>query len=398
MGLFRIALSNIIQRKRKMSFIIVGLLVGVATVVALVSIVAAMRLELGNELDKFGPNIVITPRFQGLELNYGLQVTEVLSDVKPLTASDVPLIKTIPDGGSVNIISSKLVGAVMLNEQKVLLVGVETHREFAMKPWFSLRELAEPSTDRADSDLALLDLPADGLLLGSGIAHAYALNAGDAVSINDQSFTVFGILSAMGTEEDGLVYANLEVVQTLLDRPGVFSMIEVSGFCNFCPIEDMAAQMTTVLPNARVTVLRQAALIREETIGRFSAFGFILSGVALLVAALIVMSTMLASVNERTREIGIFRAIGFRRLHVLAIIEMEALFVSVVGGILGFLTGSIVAWFAGPYLAQMDVTVPWNPLLLIPAILISVSIAGLASLYPALKAANLDPAEALRTI
>ena len=103
MGLFKIALSNIIRRKRKMSFLVVGLLVGVATVVALISIVAAMRLELGNELDKFGPNIVITPRFQGLELNYGQQVTEVLSDVKPLTASDVPLIKAIPDGDSINL-------------------------------------------------------------------------------------------------------------------------------------------------------------------------------------------------------------------------------------------------------------------------------------------------------
>lgn len=390
MGLFQIALSNIIRRQRKMFFLVVSLLVGVATVVALISIVAAMKLELGNELDKFGPNIVIAPRFEGLELNYGLQVAEVLSDVKPLTASDVPLIKAIPDGDSINLISPKLVGAVMLNDQKALLVGVETHREFAMKPWFTLRDTA--------SDLALLDLPADGLIFGSGIAHAFAVEAGDKVSINGQSFSVTGILNAMGTEEDGLVYANLEIVQLLLDRPGIYSMIEVSGFCNFCPIEDMAAQMTTILPNARVTALRQAALIREETIGRFSVFGFILSGVILLVVALIVMTTMLSSVNERTREIGIFRAIGFRRLHVLAIVELEALFVSVAGGIFGFLAGSAVAWFAGPYLAQMDVSVPWNPLLLIPAILISVGLAGLASLYPALKAANLDPAEALRFI
>lgn len=399
MGLFQIALSNIKRRKRKMSFLVIGLLVGVATVVALVNIVAAMRLELGNELDRFGPNIVITPRFQGLELNYGgLQVTEVMSDVKPLTAGDMPLIKAIPDGDSINIISPKLVGAVMLNGQKVLLVGVETHREFAMKPWFSLRELAEPAPDRSASDLALLDLPANGLLLGSGTAHTYAIKAGEEVSINGQTFRVTGILNAMGTEEDGLVYANLDVVQSLLGSPGVYSMIEVSGFCNFCPIEDMAAQMTTVLPNARVTALRQAALIREETIDRFSAFGFILSGVVLLVAALIVMTTMLSSVNERTHEIGIFRAIGFRRFHVLAIIELEALFVSAAAGILGYLAGSTAAQFAGPFLAQMDVTVPWNPAMIIPAILIAVGLAGLSSLYPALKAANLDPVDALRFI
>jgi putative ABC transport system permease protein len=398
-NIFQIALKNIKRRKRKMSFVVVGLVVGVATVVALINIIQAMRMELGNELDKFGPNIVITPRFQDLGLDYGgSQVAEVMTDVKPLTAGDLPLIRAIPDGDSVNIISPKLVGAVMLSQRKALLVGVETKSEFAMKPWFSLRELTGQMTGKAPSDLALLDLPDNGLILGSGIAGAYSVHAGDEMTVNDTVFTVTGILNEMGTEEDGLAYANLPVVQDLLGRPGIFSMIEVSGFCNFCPIEEMAEQMTAVLPNGRVTALRQAALIREETISRFSAFGFILSGVVLLVAALVVMTTMLSSVNERKHEIGIFRAIGFRRLHILEIIELEALMVSLLSGIIGYLAGSVTARAAGPYLAQMQVSIPWNPILIIPAILISIGIAAMASLVPAVKAANLDPVDALKSL
>lgn len=399
MSIVQIALSNINRRKKKMAFLVLALAVGVATVVAIVNIVQAMRLELGNELDQFGPNIVITPRFQGLQLNYGgTDVTEVMSDVKPLTEGDLPLIQAIPDGDSINIISPKLVGAVMLNDRKVLLVGVELKREFVMKPWFSLRELADAGLNGSAVDLALLDLPDTGLILGSRTASAYAVHAGDAVTINGRAFNVTGVLNEMGTEEDRLVYANLAVVQELLQRPGSYTMIEVSGFCNFCPIEDMTAQMAAVLPNARVTALRQAALIREETIDRFSAYGYILSGVVLLVAALVVLTTMLSAVNERTREIGIFRAIGFKRADILKIIELEALLTSASAGIFGYLAGSLAASTAGPYLAQMNIDVSWNPAMIIPSLLIAISLAAASSLYPAVKAANLDPADALRFI
>lgn len=390
MNLYQIALLNIKRRSRKMSFLVVGLAIGVAAVIAMFNIVQAMRLELGNELDKFGPNIVITPRFQGVGLNYGgSQITEVMTDVRPLTAGDLPVIRAIPDGDSINIISPKLVGAVTLNNRKVLLVGVDTRFEFTMKPWFALQDLADP---------ALLVLPANGLILGSGTAQALMIQAGDDVIVNDRAFKVIGILREMGTEEDGLIYANLPVVQDLLGRPGAYSMIEVSGFCNFCPIEDMAEQMTAALPNGKVTALRQAALIRIETINRFSIFGFILASVVLFVASLIILTTMLSAVNERTREIGILRAIGFRRSHVLAIIELEAILVSVPAGIIGYLAGSGIARFAGPYLAQIQITIPWNQFMLAPSIVIAIMLTALSSLYPALKAANLDPASALRSI
>lgn len=399
MNIFQIALSNLKRRKIKMAFLIIGLVVGVSTVVSLFSIVKAMRLELGNELDAFGPNIVIVPRSEGLDLEYaGTQVSKVSYNVKLLTENDLPVIRTIPDGDSINIISPKIIGAVTLNNKKALLVGIETKNEFTMKPWTSLRELAGVSPGDEMTDLALLDLPEDGLILGSGIADSFNVHAGNTMTVNGETFRIAGVLNELGTDEDGLAYANLKVVQSILNRPGEFSMIEVSGFCNFCPIEDMTSQISNVLPNGRVTALRQAALVREETIDRFSTYGFALSGVTLLIAALVVMTTMLSSVNERTREIGIFRAIGFRRIHVVEIIVIETLVVSILAGITGFVAGSLIAQYAGPFLAQMKVSISWDVVMIAPAILLSVSVAVISSIYPVIKAANLDPAEALRFI
>ncbi len=139
-------------------------------------------------------------------------------------------------------------------------------------------------------------------------------------------------------------------------------------------------------------------MFRYQTIDQFSAFGFALSGVVLFIAVLVVLTTMLSSVNERTREIGIFRAIGFRRVHVMEIIFLEAGMVSAMGGLIGYILGSAVAQVAGPFLAQIEGNVPLRTDLILPAILLSAVLAVLASAYPAVKAAQLDPAEALRYI
>ena len=402
MELYQIALNNLKRRWKKMLFLLLGLVVGVTTVVGVLTIVGAMRLELGDRIDEFGANIVITPLARGAALNYGgMNISELTFGVERLTEADLPKIDTIKDRELINIISPKIVGAVDTGDkggQKALLVGVETRREFTQKPWFSLREQAGLAAGENPGSLSLLDVPADGLVVGSAAARALRVAAGDRLTLNGRLFQVFGVLQETGGREDGVIYANLAVVQDLLGRPGEFSLIEISAYCNLCPVEEFAAQLTAVLPNARVTPLRQAALYRAETIDRFSSFGYALSALVLLVAALIVMTTMLSAVAERTRETGIFRAIGFRKAHIMKIIFMEAGLVSFLGGLLGYLSGSAVALLAGPYLAQLQGAVALRTDLILPAVLLSVALAVLASIYPALRVAGLEPAEALRVI
>jgi putative ABC transport system permease protein len=108
---------------------------------------------------------------------------------------------------------------------------------------------------------------------------------------------------------------------------------------------------------------------------------------------------MMASVNERKREIGIFRAIGFRKSHIMRIIFLEALVVGFVAGITGYILGLGISHFIGPMVLGMK-SVRWliDPGLAIGAISLSSVIGVLSSVYPALHASKMDPTEALRAL
>ncbi|QUH25620.1 ABC transporter permease [Serpentinicella alkaliphila] len=399
MNIFQIAFSNLKRRKIKMLFLMMGLVVGVATVVAFQSIILGMNLDLGNRIDELGANVVIIPRSEGFEAHYGgTMVSDVTFDAQELTLDDIPNIYASSVAEYINIVSPKLVGAVKIEGKNTLIVGVETKKEFMQKPWFSLKEQVDLKPGESTADLGLIELPEDNVIVGTTAAKALNLEIGDLVKLNDQSFRVFGVLNELGSEEDGLIYANLSVVQNLLDKPNELSMIEVSAYCNYCPIEEIAMGLEEAIPNGRVISMRQAALFREETIEKFSKFGYALSGMVLLIAALVVLTTMVSSVNERTREIGIFRAVGFRKIHIIKILFLEIGMISALGGTIGYLIGIVVARYAGPYLAQISGEIPFQFGWFLPVVLTSIGLSILISLYPALKAARLDPAEALRFI
>ena len=383
----------------KMLLILCGLTIGIATTIAHFMVVDAMRLSLGDQIDEFGANIVIVPKTEGMEINYdGTHISRASIDIVQLHEDDIPLIATIPDYNSINIISPKMVAAVTVRNQNLLIIGIEPQKEFIMKPWYSLAQHTGLEPGALPGDPALLNLPPEGIIAGADAASILGLTAGDTLNINNHTFQVTAIFNRLGSVEDGLLFANLGTVQNLLGRPGEISMIEVSAYCNACPIEELAAQLSEVLPDGRVTALRQAALLREETIERYAGFSSLLSTVMLLVAVVLVLTTMMSAVYERTREIGIFRAIGFRSSHIALIILFEAALIGILGGISGYIVGSIIARLTGPYLAGSTLPLFWQLELLRSAVIISTTLAIMAAAYPAKRAADLDPVEALRFI
>ncbi len=385
MRLTDISLNDLRRRKSKMAFLVVGLLVGVATVVTLVSITQAMHADIQDKIDQFGANILITPKSDELSLSYGgVTVSNTSFDIKELHSNDAATIRTIDLRANLATVAPKLIGAVDTSAGKALLVGVVFTEELKIKKWWRIVG-AEPATDT-------------DILLGYRAAAKLGAMPGNSLQIGGKTLKVVGTLEETGGQEDSLIVSDLATAQAILDKPNAISLIEISALCKACPVEEIVKQIEGVLPNAKVTALSQAVRGRQQTVDQLTSFSVAVSAVVLLIGALVVLTTMMSSVNERTREIGIFRAIGFRRSHVARVILTEAFVVSLLGGVLGWLIGMLASQALGPAVAQLTVPVKWDPILAGGAVGLSIAVGMAASAYPAMRAANLDPAEALRFI
>lgn len=256
-----------------------------------------MQAEVSDELDRFGANIIVTPKSRALDLGYGgLAVGGVTVDAEELRMADIPAIRTIPNKRNISAVAPKLVGTLDVEGQRMVLIGADLREERRVKSWWKV----------------------DG---------RFAASPPEAM---------------LGAE---------------------------------------AAQML----HKRVRAMLQ-----------FTRFGYAVSVVVLLVGIMVVMSTMMSSVTERTAEIGILRAVGFRQSQVARMLLVETIAISAAGGLAGWILGTVAVRFAGPAMAQLanPVAPPWT--LATPAVLLAVLVGTIGGIYPALRAARMDPARALR--
>jgi putative ABC transport system permease protein len=386
MRLKDISINNLRRRKGKVFFLILGLTIGITTVVTLISVTRMMNEDISKKLDEFGANILIIPRSDDLSLSYGgMNIGGVSIDAQTLKDSDVPQIRQIEVRENVSTVSPKLIGVIEVDGKKVPLMGVRFEEELRLKKWWKIHG-AEPKNR-------------DEVLLGNEVAVRLFKSTGDTLSINGRIVKIAGVLDETGSQDDFLILSDLAFVQETMKRPGALSLIEVSAFCNTCPIEEIVKQISQKLPHAKVTAIKQTLQTKMEALDHFKKFSVGISIIVLLIGSLIVFTNMMASVNERKREIGIFRAIGFRKSHVIRIIFLEALIVGSIAGIVGYLLGLGVAQVIGPMITGVKGgSFSIDPLLAMGAILLSSLIGILSSAYPAIHASKMDPTTALRAL
>ena len=385
MRLEHIVFHNLRRRKGRAIFLVVGLMIGVATVVTLLSLTDALSMRAQNELENFGANIIITPRSDQLDLNYGgVQLGGVNLVAREIEQVSLVNIDTIPNRRNVATIGPKVLGTVEVQGQRVMMMGVDPVAEFKLKRWWSIA--GRPVKQGAE------------LLVGDTLVKRFGLAIGDTLQLNGQDFTVVGLLAQTGSQDDQLLISPLLAAQATLGKEGKVSMVEIAALCHDCPVDDMVNQLQQVLPGTDVQAVQQVVKTRMHALDQFRLFAWGVAVTVVIIGALLVFVTMMGAISERTREIGIFRAIGYRRRHVLHLVLMEAAVVSALAGVMGYLAGVLATLVTLPLLDGGKAIWHWNPTLALAAVAAALLVGLIAALQPALRASRLEPSEALRAL
>lgn len=396
MKLYRIVLKDIARRKKRVLFAALGVAIGTMTVVGVLTIALAGQARIYNELEKYGANLAVTPAINNVDTHLGdlsmgtLAVgenyipQETLPQIRQIADGEIREARGITDPGDIATIAPELYINTTVKGSSVMVVGVEPDAESKIKTWWNVQEGEYlEGTDRA--------------LVGAVAAKLLTLNTGDAIDLNGSAITVTGILVETGSNDDYQIFVPLETLQRAYGKEGLVSSVNIRALCNACPVEIIANAINQNITGVRAIAVKQVAEAEMGIMGRMNRFMWALGGITLVVGLFGVINTMMSSVNERIKDIGIMRAAGASRNQIMRIFIYEAVIIGIMGGIFGYLAGTLLAYIVGPLVFEgidINFVLQYLPLSLALAILV----AAIAAVYPALRATRIRVADAFRSL
>ncbi len=393
-------------RKSRMASGLLAITLGIAVIVGIKSVASVSERAVAIKLDNLGANIMVLPQAASVDDYYTADIdapTFPEEYVERLATSMLP---------GVDNLSPKLTRRVTVGTVPIILTGILPANELASKPiWQSAglvgAELAaacgpnpEVNADRSLVDERLQRKAIDTLaptdvLAGSVAAQRLGLTEGATVTIAQREFVTLRILPETGTIDDNRIFAHLHVVQEALGIGPQVSAIEIMGCCSAIS-DGLLGNLRNILPDTRITTIGQIVDTQIETNRLMAKISLILLVIISLVGAISIANYMWANVEERKREIGTLLTLGSTRGSIYRLFFAKALILGVLGGLAGYLLGTLSAWILGPELAGLNVEPV--PIYFAWSLVIAVLIAMLGSWYPTYRATRLDPASILQEV
>ncbi len=383
LGTAALALNRIWATKVRSLLTMLGVVIGVAAIVALTSIVDGASQGINKSLATLGTN----------QLNITAMAPDALTELDANALAEL-------ENVSVMFVQSQNEGTIATGDTRVnaRLVGVSSEYFEAVKPEIALGSYLSSSS---------FAQTAKDVVFGADAANDVGLTAdmlGQTVKLNGQDFRLVGVLDDQaGFGTSGRVYVTLDSARKLFSQYPYVSSIVVQANT---PEQVDALQLTAdsllreryglgVDTEARYTITNQASLIAAVS-SITDTLGLLLTGIAaisLIVGGIGIMNIMLVSVRERTREIGVRRAIGAKQSNILTQFLIEAIVLSLTGGVIGLILGEIAAFFLA-ILGDWVFAIKLDTVLL--ALGFSLLVGVVFGVWPARTAAKLEPIDALR--
>jgi putative ABC transport system permease protein len=386
------AWESVRSRKFRFALNLIGILIGCAAVTGLVSITQGLSDSVGGQLQVFGPqNVMVVPG--------GMSATSFGSSA--LTYKDLTTIESVPHvAAATPIISNKVVSYTVKGKTYRGSTYGLTDEFQQLNTSFDVAE-GRPFT-RSDNGV---------VIIGANIAwpqdqEAPILEVGDRITLHTRvgdiektlTVRVLGVLTKMGStfgiNLDDAIALPLRDAQQFFETGNEFSFIMAQADS----IDNVAAAAAGIKSKLgkgyNAVTYESAKATMDQVLGSIQAVLGGIAAISLVVAGIGIINTMTISVMERTREIGVLKAIGSKSSDVMLMFIAEAVLTGIIGGVLGVLLGFSLSGVIGSFIGISSVPSLVNGLLVVGFAVVTTTLSGL---YPAWRASNLNPVEALRS-
>lgn len=374
MNYFKLILKNPFRNKTRSLLAIVGIAIGIATIVALGMITASLEDSTEDTLKDGAAEITVTKVGSSMGTTSGNlndSYVDELSKIDGVQKAAGMLETSIVDTSSGS--DSSRFGYT--------LYGAKTD------------DLSNVGITNVNG--SMYNENENELIVGKNLADEENYTIGDTIDVYGNDYKITGIYETGSIFYDSAMYTGLSKLQNLTDNEGKVSSISVK-INKDADLHTVNDKIKTDYNNTLTTITtEEMSQTIDDTLGMINSATTAIEALAIIIGGLGVINTMMMTVFERTREIGVLKSVGWTKKRILAMIMGESIVLTIISGIIGSILGvlAVVVLFN---MGDGNMTLVWDINIFIKAFIVALTVGIIGGLYPAIKASRLSPTEALR--